>query len=193
MNTLTIQGPPKSAVLQDGTEVRLVPLERTGGKPLYISKNAVGYSYIRGSFRRINYVHNLTFSRQEHVKNRRKKYVQFTAFKNILVHHAVLLAWVGPCPDGYQADHINGNAGDNRLENLEWVTPAENMRRAVNLRRLRKMAAKYDNPFILPENIGSERLRKWFHGEFLQLSLQPYLDAPEVNVTIGLLTHQKNK
>lgn len=186
MNTLTIQGPPKSAVLQDGTEVRLVPLERTGGKALYISKNAVGYSYVRGSFRRINYLSNVNRSRQLCRKNRRQKYVHFRNFAHILAHHAVLLAWVGPCPEGYQCDHINGNAADNRLENLEWITPAENIRRAVVLRRLRKMAAKYDNDLILPENIGSQTLRKWFHGELPQLSLPLEPPFPGVKVRMGL-------
>ena len=42
------------------------------------------------------------------------------------VHRLVLEAFVGPCPDGYQCDHINRIRDDNRLENLRWVTPKEN-------------------------------------------------------------------
>lgn len=49
--------------------------------------------------------------------------------KYVLLHRAVLLAFVGPCPKGFQCDHINGNKQDNRLENLEWVTCKENNRR----------------------------------------------------------------
>lgn len=43
------------------------------------------------------------------------------------VHRLVLLTFVGPPPDGCtQTRHLNGNAHDNRLENLAWGTPLEN-------------------------------------------------------------------
>lgn len=34
----------------------------------------------------------------------------------------VLETFVGPCPEGMKAIHINGDAEDNRLENLKWGT-----------------------------------------------------------------------
>jgi hypothetical protein len=43
------------------------------------------------------------------------------------VHRVVLLAFVSPCPDGLQVRHKNGIPDDNRLENLTYGTPAENM------------------------------------------------------------------
>lgn len=44
-----------------------------------------------------------------------------------LVHRLVLEAFVGPCPDGKQAAHNNGNKADNSVDNLRWATPKENM------------------------------------------------------------------
>lgn len=44
----------------------------------------------------------------------------------IMVHRAVLLSFEGPCPDGMEGCHGDGNAGNNRLSNLRWDTPVNN-------------------------------------------------------------------
>lgn len=43
-----------------------------------------------------------------------------------LVHHLVLTAFSGPRPLGTEACHGNGNAADNRVENLRWDTHSVN-------------------------------------------------------------------
>lgn len=55
-----------------------------------------------------------------------------SGLKNIIVHRAVMLAFIGPCPDGKQANHKNGDKKDNRLDNLEYVTAAENYHHALH-------------------------------------------------------------
>ena len=45
---------------------------------------------------------------------------------NASVHRVVLEAFVGPCPEGHEACHNNGNPSDNRLENLRWDTKSAN-------------------------------------------------------------------
>lgn len=42
------------------------------------------------------------------------------------VHSLVLLAFVGPRPDGMEARHLDGDPLNNRLSNLCWGTHAEN-------------------------------------------------------------------
>jgi len=44
------------------------------------------------------------------------------------VHVLVLESFVGPRPEGMQACHNNGDPSDNRLENLRWDTPKNNVK-----------------------------------------------------------------
>jgi hypothetical protein len=50
--------------------------------------------------------------------------------KQFRVSRLVLDAFVGICPEGHEANHINGIKQDNRAENLEWTTPSGNTRHA---------------------------------------------------------------
>ncbi len=43
-----------------------------------------------------------------------------------VVHRLVLEAFVGPCPDGMECRHLDGNQTNNWLDNLAWGTKQEN-------------------------------------------------------------------
>ncbi len=47
--------------------------------------------------------------------------------KNHLIHRLVATAFIGPCPKGLNCAHLDGDAGNNRVENLLWVTQKENL------------------------------------------------------------------
>lgn len=46
--------------------------------------------------------------------------------RSFLVHRLVLTAFVGPCPDGMQGCHNDGNPARNVLVNLRWDTQSSN-------------------------------------------------------------------
>ena len=46
--------------------------------------------------------------------------------RRVLVHRLVLEAFVGPCPDGMECCHNDGDATNNHLSNLRWDTPSNN-------------------------------------------------------------------
>ena len=83
------------------------------------------------------YVSNLGHVKDEHknilpVKVSNSGYCvvkTYYGFKNI--HRLVLLTWK-PVPNAEEltVDHLNHNKRDNSIQNLEWVTEKENLRRA---------------------------------------------------------------
>jgi len=46
--------------------------------------------------------------------------------KHISLHRMVLESWVGPCPDGCECRHLDGDKSNNSLSNLVWGTKLEN-------------------------------------------------------------------
>ena len=48
--------------------------------------------------------------------------------KRIDIHRLVTAAFYGPCPQGHEVLHRNGNRQDNRIENLAYGTHSENVR-----------------------------------------------------------------
>ena len=48
--------------------------------------------------------------------------------EQLLVYRLVLMAFVGPCPEGMEACHNDGNRLNNRLENIRWDSRSNNQR-----------------------------------------------------------------
>lgn len=63
-----------------------------------------------------------------------------------LVCRLVLHAFIGPCPDGMECCHNDGNPGNNHLENLRWDTHKANsldmVRHGTSTRGVRSPFAK---------------------------------------------------
>ena len=142
---------PSSLVYEDGTEVRLCPLEKTKGKALYVSADGRCFSYrFRtgagqpcGHYLRLVKPQADTSKTNRFNGRRKQKYLRMTYYGNILVHRAVALVWIkwldAETARRMVVDHLNGITTDNRKENLQWVTRKENEKRAKLLRVLRSI------------------------------------------------------
>jgi hypothetical protein len=81
------------------------------------------------------------------------------------VHRLVLEAFIGPCPPGHEVNHKNGNKADNRLVNLEYLTPPANSQHAVDtgLRVYSKGDAHHRTRY--PDAVVDDWRRRYADGE----------------------------
>ena len=142
-NGMLLSGLPDflpSLIYEDGSELRLCPLAKTRGKPLYCSADARFFSY---TLRK-----NKTTKRFERVLRQVKPWKTTHApsrksggWRNYLkvgaggyyCHILMAWAWLGPQPfdkngHKYQCHHLNGIPTDNRVSNLIWLSPADHRR-----------------------------------------------------------------
>lgn len=87
------------------------------------------------------------------------------------VHHLVLEAFVRPRPDGLVCNHKNGVKNDNRLDNLEWVTPSENTQHGFDV--LHRISPKGEAHWrvVLNQKKASEIVRLYETGRYSQWKL----------------------
>ena len=130
---------PEWGRTEDGTEVRLCPLEKTDGKPLYCSRDGAFYSrrLIHGEWRFRRIIVNQRPPRDTRLCHTR--YPSVRQYGNVMCHTVMALTWIGPRPAGCECDHINGDITNWSVDNLQYVTPAENRKRARLLRVLRSI------------------------------------------------------
>lgn len=67
--------------------------------------------------------------------------------KMLLVHRLVAQAFIPNPENKPHIDHINGDRKDNRVENLRWCTPLENMNNPITKQRVSEAVQGKNNPF----------------------------------------------
>ena len=87
------------------------------------------YSTNKGSFKKLS-------NRLSGTRSDRVGYYRVILYKNkskyhFSVHRLIANVFLYKENERTQVDHINGNTLDNRLDNLRWVTPSENIRNRI--------------------------------------------------------------
>ena len=112
-------------------EARRCPTE----KPLYCTRDGHFLSLTKLGLREVKPC--FAVPRDPRVCHTRYPFMR--QFGNRTCHMLMALTWIGPRPEGYEVDHLNGDMLDWSTDNLQWVTPAENRKRARLLRVLRSI------------------------------------------------------
>lgn len=109
-------------------------------------------------------------------------------------HTLVLVAFVGPRPDGLEGCHNDGNPGNNRLDNLRWGTRSSNAKDRV-MHRTHNMARKrgcprghlLQEPNLVPaclpirSCLACARANSRAHSRSLSTGLAPSVDWSEAD------------
>lgn len=106
--------------------------------------------------------------------------------RDVFVHQLVLEAFVGPCPEGMEARHLDGSRDNNHLSNLCWGTRSENQADSIahgthnilDNRGERCAMSKLTEPEV------REIRRLWATGEHRQWAL-----AERFGVTQSTISH----
>jgi len=78
---------------------------------------------------------------------------------NVLAHRLIWTVSNGSIPIGFQINHINGNKKDNRLSNLEVVTPSQNIKHAFRTGLRTQRGSANNAARLTPEIIRTIRRR----------------------------------
>jgi len=96
-----------------------------------------------------------TFTRKDKYENIRVKVSG--SWKTIYVHILMRMAFMDNDDKGLQINHINSDRSDNRLDNLELVSPKENIRKQPNHNLCfdeKKVVGKIDGKITIFNTIG---------------------------------------
>lgn len=120
-----------------------------------------------------------------------------------LVQYLVMLAFVGPRPDGYCVDHINRIRDDNRISNLRYVTRGQNSHNRITSKtafrtQFRGVVFKGDRANTKPwvpviRSGGKRRYGKYFSNpedaaaKYDEMAIAGFGEAAITNKSLGLI------
>jgi len=102
------------------------------------------------------------------------------------IHRLVLETFVGPCPEGMECRHLNGDSKDNNLSNLRWGTHKEN---GLDTACHGSLKGEENGPVKLKENEVRTIVYLYRTGEFSQQELAEIYNVHQV--TVSLIVNRK--
>ncbi len=108
--------------------------------------------------------------------------------KPCLVHRLVAEAFIPNPKNKPQVNHIDNNPGNNKVDNLVWGTPQENMLHAANCNRMRRLPGECNPNVKLTEQQVIEIRAKYIPRLYSQRML-----AREYHVDQTLVEHIVNR
>ena len=152
----------RQLILKNGTRLR----QPVVGLGLYMSQGMNVYGLSRKGLRQlhINFWKKNTYGKRNRTgtaQGQNYPYVNYQG-RTYRIHQLMARAWLGGIPDGFVADHINGDIDDSRLVNIRVISIPENNRCGGILKRLRNIAKERNDPSSLPVNIDNADLLEIF-------------------------------
>jgi len=82
-----------------------------------------------------------------------------------LVHNVIALCYLGEKPQGCQTDHINSIRTNNRVENLQYITPQQNIqkRKTINGRNMKGYSLNKNGTYEARINVDN---KKFYLGSY---------------------------
>lgn len=108
--------------------IKMIPLDGEEWREIQYNKRTFLVSSLGRVARKNNYGDIYLYSQLTD-----NGYKRIHSKERIRVHRLVVTAFISEIPEGMEVNHINGNRGDNRVENLEIVTPRENVLHSINV------------------------------------------------------------
>jgi len=94
------------------------------------------------------------------------------------VHNVIALCYLGEKPQGCQTDHINSIRTDNRVENLQYITPQQNIqkRKTINGRNMKGYSLNKNGTYEARINVDN---KKFYLGSYdtEEEARKAYIDA----------------
>lgn len=114
--------------------------------------------------------------------------------KKLFVHRLVLLAFVGPCPEGLECCHWDGDHTNNKRDNLRWGTRADNIADLIRHHQTRrgdyKLGESHHKAKLSDDQVREVR-ELYSTGDFTQTELGRVFNAH--TSTIHLIVRNKQR